>query len=252
MTPTRVAVLIPAKDESARIAATVRAAASLPHVDLVVVVDDGSRDATDEIAHAAGAVVLRHPRNRGKGAALSTGGDFVRALEMRDLAVGRDVTATARALLLLDADLEATARHAAPLIVAVIDGSADMSIGVLPGQRLADGSAPGGRGLVVGLARSGIASATGLAMRQPLSGQRCLTRAAFDAGTPLAGGFGVEVGLTIDVSRAGLRTLEVDVDLRHRATGSDWRAQRHRARQWRDVAAALATRGALAGAVRRR
>ena len=38
----RVAVIIPAKDESRRIAATVRAARAIPGVDLVLVVDDGS------------------------------------------------------------------------------------------------------------------------------------------------------------------------------------------------------------------
>ena len=38
----RVAVVIPAKDEQDRIAATIRAALAIPHVDLVVVVDDGS------------------------------------------------------------------------------------------------------------------------------------------------------------------------------------------------------------------
>ena len=39
----------------------------------VVVVDDGSNDATPELALAAGAVVLRHPVNLGQGAALQTG-----------------------------------------------------------------------------------------------------------------------------------------------------------------------------------
>src|SRR5690606_37070957 len=62
----RVAVIIPAKDESGRIAATVRAARAIPHVDLVLVVDDGSTDNTQDVARAAGAVVVRHSVNRGK------------------------------------------------------------------------------------------------------------------------------------------------------------------------------------------
>jgi hypothetical protein len=71
---------------------------------------------------------------------------------------------------------------------------------------------------------------------------RCLTRAAFEAGTPLSRGWGVEVGLTVDVLLAGLRIEEVPCELHHRVSGSDWRGQLHRGRQYRDVALALAAR----------
>ena len=66
-------MVIPAKDEAARIAATVQAASRIAHVDLVIVVDDGSGDATADLARAAGATVIRHPRNRGKAAAMESG-----------------------------------------------------------------------------------------------------------------------------------------------------------------------------------
>ena len=49
------------------------------HIEPVVVVDDGSSDATGEVARAVGAIVLRHDVNRGKGGALKTG--FSWALE---------------------------------------------------------------------------------------------------------------------------------------------------------------------------
>ncbi len=71
--PERVAAVIPAKDEAARIAATVQAASRIAHVDLVIVVDDGSGDATADLARSAGATVIRHPRNRGKAAAMESG-----------------------------------------------------------------------------------------------------------------------------------------------------------------------------------
>ncbi len=44
----------------------------------IIVVDDGSIDNTAEIARSAGATVLRHDKNRGKGAALQTGFDFIK------------------------------------------------------------------------------------------------------------------------------------------------------------------------------
>ncbi|MDP9392992.1 MAG: glycosyltransferase [Actinomycetota bacterium] len=230
--PPGVAVVVPAKDEARRVAATVRAAAKIPGVDVVVVVDDGSSDGTSVVAREAGAVVVRHPRNRGKAAAMETGAQVVAVLDQHD------GLRSPRALLFLDADLEDSAVAAAPLVEPLFQGAADMTVAVLAPQR----QAGGGRGLVVRLARDGIARETGFAATQPLSGQRCLTRSAFEAARPLAAGFGVETGLTIDLLRKGMRVVEVDCDLYHRVTGSDLRSQLHRARQYRDVARALAAR----------
>ncbi|WP_369015974.1 glycosyltransferase family 2 protein [Actinocrinis puniceicyclus] len=224
------AVIIPAYDEEARIAATVEAAAKVPGVDLVLVVDDGSADATARTARESGAIVVRHARNRGKAAAMETGAAALAAIEARE---GR---AEPRLLLFLDGDLEATAGNAAALAEPVRSGAAGMTIATLPPQP------GGGHGFVVRLARDGIRAAVGFDARQPLSGQRCLSRAAFEAALPLARGFGVETGLTIDVLRAGHRIVEVEVDFRHRVTGTDLAAQLHRARQYRDVALALAVR----------
>jgi glycosyltransferase involved in cell wall biosynthesis len=237
-----VAVVIPAKDEQERIAATVRAVRSLPVVDLVVVVDDGSGDATSKAARDAGAVVVAHPRNRGKAAAMTTG---ARAVAQFEAAHPREGVRP-RPLLFVDADLADSAVETAPLTVPVLAGEADVTIAVLPRQA----TAGGGRGLVVGLARRGTLAAAGWSPQQPLSGMRCLTRAAFEAALPLAPGWGVETALTIDLLRAGFRVREVPCDLHHRVTGTDWRAQLHRAAQYRDVARALGRRR-LADVVRR-
>jgi len=228
-----VAVVIPARNESDRIQATVAGAAGLPGVDQVIVVDDGSTDDTGRLASRAGATVLRHHRGRGKGAAMETGAEAVRMLEATDVPPG----ARARHLLFLDADLGETAAEAGPLAEPVRAGEADMTIAVFT-QRVRQG----GLGLVVGLSGAGIERATGWRPAQPLNGQRCLTRAAFEAARPLAAGFGVETALTIDLLRAGMRVAEVEVPLAHRATGNDWAAQVHRARQFADVARALAAR----------
>jgi glucosyl-3-phosphoglycerate synthase len=100
---------------------------------------------------------------------------------------------------------------------------------------------------VMSTASRGISELTGWAPQAPLSGQRCLTRRAFELASPLAAGWGVEVGMTVDVLRAGLRVEEIPVALTHRATGRDLAGQLHRAKQLRDVSRALAARG-LVGA----
>jgi Glycosyl transferase family 2 len=226
-----VAVVIPARDEADRIQATVTAALGIPSVALAIVVDDGSKDGTAAAARQAGAVVTRHARNRGKGAAMETGAAAVALLDQREQ---RD---RPRHLLFLDADLAGTAALAGPLIDPVLAGRADMTIAVF-----ATTVKLGGHGLVVGLSGAGIRRATGWRPAQPLNGQRCLTRAAFAAARPLARGWGVETGMTIDLLRQGLRVVEVEVELAHRATGTGMRAQLHRAHQLTDVARALAVR----------
>jgi len=226
-----VAVVIPARNEADRIQATVTAATGLPGVALVIVVDDGSKDGTAVAARRAGAVVIRHARNRGKGAAMETGAEAVGLLDQRE---HRD---RPRHLLFLDADLAGTAALAGPLIDPVLAGRADMTIAVFAATVKL-----GGHGLVVGLSGAGIRRATGWQPAQPLNGQRCLTRAAFEAARPLAHGWGVETGLSIDLLRQGMRVTEVEVELAHRATGTGMRAQLHRAHQLTDVARALAAR----------
>ncbi|WP_262367114.1 glycosyltransferase family 2 protein [Microbispora tritici] len=221
------AVVIPAKDEAERIGATVNAALKLPGVDLVVVVDDGSSDETGRVARAAGARVVRHSRNRGKAAAMESGAEAAGLLDADH----------ARHLLFLDADLGETAAAALPLIAPVRAGEADMTIATF-----ATRVKLGGHGIVVRVARDGIKRLTGWEATQPLNGQRCLTRDAFEAARPLAHGFGVETGMTVDLLRKGFRVVEVEVEMSHRATGTDWRSQVHRARQLRDVGLALAAR----------
>jgi hypothetical protein len=227
------AIVIPAYNEGRLIAETVRSAALLPGADLLVVVDDGSADDTAGAAARAGATVVRHARNRGKAAAMETGAETVRLIEQQE------ERETPRILLFLDADLGETAKAAAALAGPVREGTADMTIAVFS-ERVRRA----GHGLVAGLSGRGIERATGWRPAQPLNGQRCMTRHAFEGALPLARGFGAETGLTIDLLCQGLRIAEVEVPLAHRATGRDWRSQLHRARQFADVALALAARAA--------
>jgi hypothetical protein len=51
---------------------------------------------------------------------------------------------------------------------------------------------------------------------------------------PFAVGYGMEIGITVDVVRAGLAVREIELDLAHRATGKSLGGFLHRARQLRD------------------
>jgi glycosyltransferase involved in cell wall biosynthesis len=219
----RAIVLMPAHTEEDRIAASVEAARAIPGVESVVVIDDGSSDATAKRARDAGARVVHLPRNVGKGAALNAGLDAVRD--------------DADVLLLLDADLGDTAAAGGRLLAPIAAGDADMAVGLL--ERPARS---GGFGLVMGLARAGIARLGSGAFRPeaPISGQRALSKAAWTVVTPFAGGYGAEVALTIRALRAGLRVTEVPVAMRHAATGRDPAGFVHRGRQLLDIARTLA------------
>jgi glycosyltransferase involved in cell wall biosynthesis len=131
----RIAVVVPAFNEADKIARTVR---SIPgFVDHVIVVDDGSSDATGRIAlrsQRRGLEVLSHARNRGVGAAIATG--YRRAFD-----AGADVTAV------MAGDSQMDPADLATLVGTVVNGTADYAKGnrfawpgvgrVMPPHRLA-------------------------------------------------------------------------------------------------------------------
>ena len=71
----RTAVVIPAYNAARLLGGVIESVSGMIAKDRIIVVDDGSSDNTTEVAEAAGVVVIRHPENQGKGAALSTGID---------------------------------------------------------------------------------------------------------------------------------------------------------------------------------
>ena len=222
--------IVPAKDRADSIVATVQALAALESLDRVIVVDDGSHDATAELALGTGCCeVVSLRQNRGKGGAVAAGIDAA-----RDAAI----------YVLIDADLGASAVIAETLINAVRNGEADMAIGV-PDSAGAGPGASGGFGLVKRLAAWGILRGSGYRTTAPLSGQRAisgpLARTLREA-PGFAGRFGLETGLTIDAVRSGARVLEVEVSFSHRATGRSLAGFAHRGRQGADIARALWTR----------
>lgn len=214
-----VVAIVAAKDREGTVGATVAALRGLAGVEEVLVVDDGSTDATFEAARAAGAAVLRLPENRGKGGAVTA-------------AVG--AAPDADVYLLVDDDTGATAALAARLLPPVLQGEADMTVAVLPpaGRR-------GGLGMVAELARRMIRRTSGYETRAPLSGQRAVRGPLLRSLLPLADRFGLETALTIDAVRTGARVAEVEVPMEHAHTGRTLAGFRHRAGQGRDIVRAV-------------
>jgi glycosyltransferase involved in cell wall biosynthesis len=109
-------VLIPAFNEEKNLPSVIaEVRASLPDFDIVVV-NDGSRDRTEELARTAGSVVISHPVNVGYGAAVQTG--FKYACK-KGYAV----------VVLMDADGQHDAKDAQLLVNVLKDHSLDMVIG---------------------------------------------------------------------------------------------------------------------------
>ena len=210
----RVLALVVAHNEGETIAATVASLRTLGGLQEILVVDDGSTDATALEAAAAGVRVLVAPENLGKGSALE------RALERLP---------DRPAYLLVDADVGDTASEAAVLLEPVLGGELDLAIGRLP--RLPGG----GFGLVKRLARWCIRRSCGFDPQEPLSGQRAVAGHVLAASRPLAPGFGLETAMTIDAVRLGFRVGEVPVAMRHRPTGRRLAGFVHRGRQGVDI-----------------
>lgn len=222
----RVFAVVPARNESRTVAETVRALGKLSAQ--VVVVADACTDDTAERACEAGATVLVRSGRGDKARALAEGLRWVHRQNPSD----DDV------VLLVDADVGASASEVAVLLEPVTRGEADMAVGVLP-----PAGKHGGFGLVTRFARWILQRRTGRRFRAPLSGQRAIRWQTLRQLGALASGFGVEVGMTVDLLRLGARVREIDVRMTHRYTGRGWRGFLHRARQgWHVLLASVGLR----------
>ncbi len=224
-------VIVAARNEAARIEATLGSLRrTLPGAELWVA-DDASRDDTAARARAAGARVVSSPRHAGKGAAMS-------AAARMALPGGADPGEGGSGLFLLcDGDLGDSAGELVALLDAVRDGRGELAIAAFRERQ------GGGFGLARGFARRAISSRCGLELAAPLSGQRALGGELLGRLLPFADGYGMELGMTIDAARAGARAYEVELPLQHRVSGRTPAGFAHRARQLLDLVRADRARG---------
>jgi len=213
----RVAIVITAYNEAARIEATLKALATAFPSAPVWVADDGSTDATALLARQAGARVVRSQLMIGKGATAT--------LAAREALEDARKNYDKPIFILCDGDLAASAGRLGALVDTVRGGEVDMAVAAFATR------VGGGVGLAVGFARWAIRRRCGLELRAPISGQRALRASVLEDVLPFARGFGMEIGMTIDAARAGHRIAEVELDLAHRATGRTFTGFLHRGRQ---------------------
>ena len=217
------AAVIPARDEAATLAQTLHSLRNIAVVSRIIVADDGSRDATPEIARKLGATVITASppgKSGGKGHALRLG--LIRARELEPDAV-----------LLADADLGLSATHLSALLNS-LDEDHPAVVAAFAG-----GPDRGGFGLVKNFSRRAILRRTGYAPSEPLSGQRALLPPALAALPGIAPGFGAEVGMTLDLLSTGVKPCEIPLPLTHCPTGRNLSGFIHRARQGLDIIHAL-------------
>jgi glycosyltransferase involved in cell wall biosynthesis len=251
-------IVVTAHNEAASLAATLGALGEAFPGAYICVADDGSSDATAQIARAAGAAVVSSGRVIGKGGAATLAARKV----LERMAFLGEVTPTPAGaaeagegagvaggeseqpggsdqavILLCDGDLGASAARLGSLVGAVCAGEADVAVAAFA-RRVG-----GGVGLAVGFARWAIHRRCGLELHASISGQRALHAQALRDVLPFAPRFGMEMGMTIDAARAGYRVLEIELDLEHRATGRTLAGFIHRGRQLLDFLRVYRARG---------
>jgi glycosyltransferase involved in cell wall biosynthesis len=194
-----VCALIPAFGEAATIAEVVTRVR--PHVAAIVVVDDGSPDETAARATAAGAEVLRHAQNLGKGHAIRTGLAHVLARPFTHV-------------LLMDGDLQHRPEDVPKLLAAAAMTDADLVVG----ERVFDKSQmPRSRYYSNTIGSRALSSFIGSTIRDSQSGFRLIRCDALRGLTLTATGYEIETEMLIKLARRGIRMTSVPVALSYGA-----------------------------------
>lgn len=160
----------------------------------VVVIDDGSTDYTAKIAEKMGATVIRHERNLGKGAALRSGMAFAREKGFK-------------AVVAIDTDGQSDASEIPKVIQPVLDGEADVVIGV----RSTPGAMPRERVIGNRLLDQATSRKAGVKLEDTQSGFRAYSERALRALDFTEKGMAVESQTLIDAAKAGLKIIGVPV-----------------------------------------
>lgn len=197
-----IVAILPALDEEATIASVV--AGVLPHVDRVIVVDNGSADRTGQRAARAGADVV-HEARRGYGSACLAGAERARQLG-------------ATAFVFLDADGSDDPNDLPNVLAPLVAGEADVVLGVRAARWMEAGSMTAVQRVGNRLAPQLMRWALG-AEYHDMPPQKAIARAAFDHLDVRDTGHGFTIELLLKAHQHRLRCREVPVHWRRRAGG---------------------------------
>ena len=193
-----VVVAIPAYNEDRYLGSLVLKLRARGHA--VLVIDDGSSDATAEVAEAAGATVVRHPSNLGKTAAVETAFEHARRVR-------------ADALVLLDGDSQHDPAEVDHLVAPILNGQAEMVVG----SRFAGVSSRIPRWRLAGQHALRLATnlGSGLHLSDSESGFRAFSRRALDEMRFRGRRFSVEPETQFTAKQRGWRVLEVPIHVHY-------------------------------------
>jgi len=203
-----ICALIAAFNEEETIAAVV--AGVQPLASEVVVVDDGSIDRTAERAASAGATVIRHERNQGKGCALRTG-------------LARALAGGATHVLFLDGDLQHDPQDAPRLLEAAERTGCDF---VIAERAFTKGQMPTARFYSNRIGSRILSSFIGTEVADSQSGFRLIGADRLRRLTLTATGYEVETEMLIKLTRGGASLCRISIPARYRGAKSKLRSFR--------------------------
>jgi len=193
-----IGIIIPAYNEELTIGSIV--ALSKKYGD-VIVVDDGSSDRTSEIARSAGAHVIRHEQNKGKGEAIKTGTKYA-------LSRGYDIIVT------VDADGQHDPDRIPLLVKPLIEDEADLVIGSRYVEKRNKSNIPFYRRVGLWILNKGTQLATDVDVDSQ-SGFRAYSASLLKNLSLDSNGYSVETDLLFRAKNLGARILEVPVTIRY-------------------------------------
>ena len=214
-----ISVIMPAYNEGKRIRSTLENLLEVDLVEEIIVINDGSKDNTrEEILSIDNDKIklITLNKNKGKGNAINLG---LKMVDENSTIIG-----------FLDADLEDSSKEAKKLIEPILEKKSEVTIAKFPSPQK-----KGGLGLVKKLAKESVVEMTGKELDSTLSGQRFFRREVLANFKEIPFGYGVEVGMTIDILNNGFNIEEVPVDMHHNETGRTIKGFIHRGKQYHHI-----------------